>query len=389
MTSKERFLKALRREVPDRLPVTTHHLMPSFLKNCLNGIGEQQFFDLFGLDPIRWVVTSRANSLKGEFYDPLHTALGFLEARRICSGDWQIRIEDVPGRTDDTKRFCIVTPARTLSMVLRSNEHTTWVEEHLIKEKSDIEIIAKYVTFPGCDTDEVNRIAAEFGQRGLIRGHILCFDGFGQPGCWQDFACLYGIENLIYSTFDDPGWVHAFLEVLKERKKHFIRSLKGAKYDILELGGGDASTTVISPDIFEEFVMPYDSELIAEAHEAGQRIVYHTCGGMMPILEAIASMKPDAMETFTPPGMGGDARLSEAKSRIGDKVCLIGGFDQFHFFNGCSPSQTRQEVRRCFSEAGGNGGYILSASDHFFQAEPELIRAYAEEASSCNYPYHS
>jgi hypothetical protein len=32
MNSKERLLKALNREVPDRLPVTTHHVMPSFLE---------------------------------------------------------------------------------------------------------------------------------------------------------------------------------------------------------------------------------------------------------------------------------------------------------------------------------------------------------------------
>ena len=91
------------------------------------------------------------------------------------------------------------------------------------------------------------------------------------------------------------------------------------------------------------------------------------------------------METFTPPDMGGDVRLGEAKRRIGSKVCMIGGFDQFHFFTGCTPAQTRAEVRRCFDEAGGNGGYILSASDHFFEAEPGLIEAYADEASKCRY----
>ena len=63
---------------------------------------------------------------------------------------------------------------------------------------------------------------------------------------------------------------------------------------------------------------------------------------MMPILEDIAAMKPDAMETFSPPAMGGDTRLAEAKKRIGDKVCMIGGFDQFHFFTGCTEAETRQ-----------------------------------------------
>ena len=80
-----------------------------------------------------------------------------------------------------------------------------------------------------------------------------------------------------------------------------------------------------------------------------------------------------------------DMNLREAKERVGDKVCLIGGFDQFHFFKDCTPEQTRAEVRRCFEEAGQNGGYILATSDHFFDADPKLIHAYADAARECVY----
>jgi len=187
------------------------------------------------------------------------------------------------------------------------------------------------------------------------------------------------------ATYDDPEWVHAFLRILQRRKRAFVRSLPGARYDLLELGGGDASSTVISPAIFERFVAPYDSELIEEAHRAGQRIVYHTCGGMMPLLERIAGMHPDAMETFTPPAMGGDTHLAEAKRRVGACVCLIGGFDQFHYFKGTTPEETRREVRRCFEAAGTGGGYILSPSDHFFEADPGLLEAFADEGRKCVY----
>lgn len=385
MDAKERFLNVLGRKRTDRLPVTTHHVMPSFLKNYMNGITDQEFFDRFGLDPIRWIIAFRADSEAGEFYDPLHTEIGFLEARRICTERWRFEFEDISGLTNPAKRMNIITPRKTLSMVLQSNEHTTWLCEHVIKEKSDIDILADYMPAPKCDVSAVNKAALEFGNRGLIRGHIPPFDGFGQPGCWQDASCMYGIENLITAALEDPDWVHSFLKILMERKRIFIRSLQGAKYDILELGGGDASTTVISPDIFDEFVAPYDSELISEAHEAGQKIVYHTCGGMMPILENIAGMKPDAMETFTPPSMGGDTILAEAKKRIGDKVCMIGGFDQFHFFTGCSEEETRKEVRRCFEAAGEGGGFILSPSDHFFEADLTLLKAFGDEAGKCTY----
>jgi hypothetical protein len=371
--------------MPDRLPVTTHHVMGYFLLKYMGGATDRDFFDHFGLDAIRWVVAHRPAEAGGEYCDPLQGPPGFLEARRISTDSWRVFPEDVPGQPYPTTRFRFVTPKGELSMVLQSNAYTAWVTEHLIKTKSDIDLIEAYATAPKCDVAAVNREATAFGDRGIVRGHICCFDVFGQPGCWQDAACLVGIQELIMATYDDPAWVHELLGILQRRKLTYARSLAGAAYDLLELGGGDASSTVISPAIFDTFVAPYDEPIIAAAHEAGQRIVYHTCGGMMPLLERIAAMRPDAMETFTPKGMGGDADLAEAKRRIGDRVCMIGGFDQFHFFQDCAPEAIRSEVRRCFEAAGPGGGYILSPSDHFFDADLASIRTFAEAAQECVY----
>jgi len=385
MTSRQRMLTAIGRGIPDRLPVTTHHVMDYFRNTYLHGMSNREFFDLYGLDAITWIVPYKPDVGKGQRFDPLHTDYGFTKTRRIVSDTWRIEAEEIPGQEYTTTRYRIVTPKGTLTTVTQSNQYTTWVSEHLIKNKRDIAIIAEYAFAPTCDVDEVNRTAEEFGERGIVRGHICCFDIFGQPGCWQDASCQVGIERLIMETYDDPAWVHELLGILQRIKLSFIRSLKGARYDLLELGGGDASSTVISPKLFDTFVAPYDSKLIAAAHEVGQRIVYHTCGGMMPLLERIADMGPDAMETFTPPGMGGDVNLAEAKKRIGNRVCMIGGFDQFHFFKGCTPEETRAEVRRCFAEAGPGGGYILSPSDHFFDVDLPLLEAFADEAKKCWY----
>ncbi len=385
MTSKERMLAAIGRRVPDRLPVTTHHVMPYFLDKYMNGISFDEFFDHFGLDPIHWTVPHKSDESKGEYYDPHQAEIGFLESRRIATDTWRIEFEELPKPEYKTIRYTFITPKGCLTMVTQSNEHTTWVVEYPIKEKRDIDLVGEYVTTPKCDVEQVNKEMEAFGERGLIRGHICCFDVFGQPGTWQDACCIVGTEKMIMATYDDPEWVHELLKILQARKLNFVKSTKGANYDILELGGGDASTTVISPKIFRKFVAPYDSEIIATAHEAGQRIVYHTCGGMMPILEDIAAMQPDAMETFTPPGMGADVDLAEAKKRVGDKVCMIGGFDQGYYFQYSTPEETQAAVRKCFEAAGESGGYILAPSDHFFDAKLELIKAFADEARTCTY----
>lgn len=385
MTSRERLLCALDRRLPDRLPVTTHHLMDSYLKTCCEGADSRGFFDRFGMDAVHWVVAHRPDESVGERTDPVQGKIGFLEARRVVTDQWRVAVEDIPGQEYPTQRYRFITPKGELTLVLQSNEHTAWLTEHLIKEKGDVDLLGEFMPSPKCDVAAVNLEAEAFGERGIIRSHMCCFDVFGQPGCWQDAACLVGIEKLIMETYDDPAWVHELLAILQRRKLDYARSLQGARFDVIELGGGDASSTVISPGIFDEFVAPYDAPVIDAAHAAGQRIAYHTCGGMMPLLERLAAMRPDALETFTPAGMGGDTNLAEAKRRIGDKVCMIGGFDQLHFFTRCTPEQTRAEVRRCFDEAGADGGFILSPSDHFFDADPELVAAFADEARKCLY----
>ncbi len=380
MTSRQRMLTAINRGVPDRLPITTHHLMPYFLNKYMNGISNAEFFDHFGFDAIVWASPFVATA--GQHWAGQTSTDGTLI---FHTDEWRVDTEDIPGREYPTRRWSITTPRGTLSMVTETNPITTWVSEPLLKNKRDIDIIGPYIPSPTCDVAAVNQSVAEMGERGIVRGTLCGFDVYGQAGCWQDAACLYDIQELIFATFDDPAWVHALLGMLMERKRVHARSMAGANYALIEHGGGAASTTVISPRIFEEFVAPYDTETIELLHQAGQKVVYHTCGGMMPILEKIAATGTDAMETFTPPAMGADVDLAEAKRRVGDRVCMIGGFDQAHFLMSCTPEETRAEVRRCFEAAGGGGGFILSPSDHFFDAEPALIAALVEEAQRCTY----
>jgi hypothetical protein len=71
LTSKQSLRCALERCQPDRLLVTTHHLMDSFLRHYLGRASAHEFFDRFGLDAIHWVVAHRPDEAAGEYYDPL------------------------------------------------------------------------------------------------------------------------------------------------------------------------------------------------------------------------------------------------------------------------------------------------------------------------------
>ncbi len=386
MTSRERMLCALSGKMPDVLPVTTHHVMPYYLEKCQNGISIAEFFDKFGMDAINWKVSQLPNPEKGEYVDPLQGNQGFLESTRIVSENWQVAEEEIPHDQYKTMRYTITTPGGVLSLVLQSNAYTTWILEHPIKEKSDIELVASYVPYPLCDLAGAQQAREEIGQRGIVRTHVpTTIDLFGQPGCWQDACCMVGTERLIMETYDDPDWVHELLKIVQARKQAYLQSANGAAYDIMELGGGDGCTSVVSPNIFVEFVAPYDKVLIDTAHQSGQKIAYHLCGSKMALVDDIAPMGMDAIETLTPSSMGGDTDLALIKKKLGDKMCLIGGFDQNEYFVNSTPEQTRQAVKRCFEQAGAGGGYIIAPSDHFFDAKDELLLAFAQQAHACRY----
>ena len=80
-----------------------------------------------------------------------------------------------------------------------------------------------------------------------------------------------------------------------------------------------------------------------------------------------------------------DAGIGILAQVDGTSVDGGGGFDQGHHLIGCTPEETRRNVRRCFAEAGEGGGFILSPSDHFFDVDLELVKAFAEEAANCIY----
>ena len=148
MSPRQRLLAAIRGGTPDRLPVTTHHVMQHFLDKYVDGVSYQSFFDRFGMDAILWVVPHRPDPDAGEYHDPLQTTVGFLDSRRVSSDSWHVESEDVPDPDYQTTRYRFVTPKGTLTIVVQRDAYTTWVTERLVKRRSDVDVIGQYVTSP-------------------------------------------------------------------------------------------------------------------------------------------------------------------------------------------------------------------------------------------------
>ena len=371
MTSKERMMIALHKGRPDRLPVSVHQWQGYHLDRYLKGISALEAFQLFGMDAqIQYFEDM------GQFWK--------IDAdfTRCSSPEWQDDVTVVSNDPDN--RVChhsIRTPEGTLTFKTQGNLKTTWMTEYLIKHDEDIFLIEKYMPVPRLNPAPVVRVYDEVGDKGILRGFVWG----DQAGCWQHACCLMDATELILRCTDSPDWVHALLGILLRKKLQFIESMNGAKFDLIETGGGAASSTLISPKIHSQFCLPYDRDMHKALHELGFLITYHTCGGTRGIEELIVANGTDVSETLAPKSIGGNQEPWDFKNRIGNRLALIGGVDQYSVVSDGPPAKIRATVRELFEKVGSEGGYICCLSDHFFETPPENLRVFAEAARECTY----
>jgi len=83
--------------------------------------------------------------------------------------------------------------------------------------------------------------------------------------------------------------------------------------------------------------------------------------------------------------VGGNQESWEFKQKVGNRMALIGDLDQFNVLTSGSEITIRDKVFELFDKVGKNGGYICSASDHFFETPADNLVALAEAAKTCLY----
>lgn len=122
----------------------------------------------------------------------------------------------------------------------------------------------------------------------------------------------------------------------------------------------------LSPPMFDEFITPYLTRLIAGYRELGFYVIKHTDGNIMPILDSLISANPHALHSLDPQG-GVD--LGFVKKRVGDKVCLIGNVNCGLLDTG-TDEQVIADVRRALVQGLPGGGYVFGTSNCIYTGMP-------------------
>jgi uroporphyrinogen decarboxylase len=106
--------------------------------------------------------------------------------------------------------------------------------------------------------------------------------------------------------------------------------------------------------------------------------IYYDDGRMAQFLDLYVDAGIDALMTLTPPPMG-DVVPEDAKSRFGDRVCLVGGVDAVKEIHLSNPKDIRDTVRRRLDILRPGGAYIMDGSNSLVWETPaENVRAFVD-----------
>jgi len=206
-------------------------------------------------------------------------------------------------------------------------------------------------------------------------------------GCWAPFfhvLCdFFGMENYFAKMYTDPGVV----EAVTEHVVNFYLQVNGKWFDIIGdridsiFFGNDFGSQLdmlISPELFDKFVMPYFRRITEQAKSRGYKVALHSCGAIERVIPRLIDAGVDALHPIQAKARGMDAETLAKKYR--DKLVFIGGVDTQDLLPFGSPRQVRDEVRRLKDLFGPD--YIVSPSHEALlpNVSPENVEAMVEAA---------
>jgi MtaA/CmuA family methyltransferase len=157
-------------------------------------------------------------------------------------------------------------------------------------------------------------------------------------------ADLRGINTLMMDFFDDPGFVRDLFAFVVELELRFAREQLKAGADVI--GMGDAAASLVGPDIYEEFVWPYEKKLVDGIHALGGKVRLHICGNVRRIVEGIGKLNCAVVD------LDSMVPMAEARQKLGPAAVLLGNMNPVRVLRDGSPAEVTATVTQCHRDAG-------------------------------------
>jgi len=365
LTSKQRFLAALRREIPDRVPVAPdisnyvplrHTTLPFWDIYFFGAYPHWQAYldaiDYYGADA--WVAPVMYIPFVYEQTDvTVHTVTHYDKSRDAMISDTTTS-----------------TPHGVLTSQLLCFRH-----EPAARTSRPIKDLAKdlpafWDTEPmpvGIDWDALRPQIEACRARNIAFGVTLPYPGFHM---WEG-QVQGGIIPLSYIETDRPALLEEWAErdmVRYERQLEIM--LESGVLDYL-LYGGSGTITLASPALARKYALPALKKWSRMTKEAGLPTMLHSCGKNRELIKMLAEETDIDVANPLEPPPAGDVDLAEAKRLYGQRLGFMGNLHTSDVMLLGTPDYVREMSVRAMRDAGLGGGFILSTGDQCGLGTPD------------------
>ena len=194
---------------------------------------------------------------------------------------------------------------------------------------------------------------------------------------FERFLVLFNsYSDGLIALMDDPSKCKRIMD--KMNHSCIIEALAQCEkgIDVLKLSSPFAGSGFISREMYKEFVLPYENEVIESVKKYSVPCYIHTCGAIGDRLDLMVETGTQGIECLDPYPLG-NVDLKTAVDEIGDRVFIKGNLDSVNELL----YRTREEVMKTAEKRIKIGmkcekGYILSTACSVSPGvPPENIRA--------------
>ncbi len=186
-------------------------------------------------------------------------------------------------------------------------------------------------------------------------------------GMWSPFfhtlADLFGMDNYFMKMYTHPDVVEAatekVLEFYLETNWRFL-DIAADRIDLMFFGNdlGSQRDLLISPEMFEKFLLPGYKRLISQAKDYGFKVMHHCCGAISKIIPKFIDAGIDALHPLQAKAAGMDPEM--LATEFGKDLIWVGGVDTQELLPFGTPDEVTKRVKELREILGP--GFIVSPS---------------------------
>jgi uroporphyrinogen decarboxylase len=381
MTSRERVLKTLNHETPDRVPIDLGGNQTGIHKNAYRALIQHLGLpdDIRIMDAVQQLARPCEEVLQRFHVDTRYIAAG-------AADNWKGSI--VKAQRDGRNWDDLTDEFGIRWSMLEDAPYYMDITLHPLAKATRADL----ADYPWPKGDDPSRFAG-LRERALTLKQetpyavVSGISGVVYEICWY----LRGLEQWFCDLMGDPEFCEAMLEQTLKFWLDWFRVFLdevGDVVDVIMIGDDLAGQNgpLFSPAIYRRLVKPRHKRLVQYIRSrTGARIWYHTCGACM---DFIPDLIDNGVHVLNPVQVSArNMEPLELKRRFGHQIAFWGGgVDAQHILPRGTPQEVAANVRRNLQALMPGGGYVFN-NVHNIQGEvpAENIVALFDTAYECGF----